>query len=719
MKPSVRNIAALFDARSIAVIGASDVPGRFSHTPLRNLRRYGYDGDVYPINPRGGEVEGWPCLRGMAELPQVPDHAIIAVRAANVPPVLTQCVDMGVKAVTVLASGFGEVNTEEGHELERQVDAAIAGAGIALVGPNSLGIANFNRKMVPFASTILPDTLAPGRIAIVSQSGGVGFTILGRAWHAGIGVGYLVGTGNESVLTVSDYIEHFIDRDDVSVVACYFESIRDPERFLAASLRAASVGKPVVVLRAGRSEVGQRAAAAHTGAIASVDVVATALLEQHGVIEVQSIEALVTAAGLFASYGPPRGTGVGIYAQGGGAAVMMSDKFSAAGIDLPMPAEATRAELKALLPDTSPGNPLDSGGQFLGGGEDTLARALNGFAADPAFDMVVHTLLSLTGGREHVYADAVTRAIKDVAKPQLVLQYCAGDMAAYSRKMFRDNGVIAIDQPDAAVGGIAAWLSYDKATGRARRRLAAASALRASPLQAATRADLEARMARGDKAVLEFDAKRILAGYGLPVSREQIVHAAADAVTAAGDIGFPVVLKLLSHNLTHRAGTGTIELGLDTPEDVAAAFDRIVANARRLGVAIDGMLVAQQVSGPLELIAGVQTDPVYGPVVMAGMGGIWVEVLKDVGFLPVDLGADDVAELLGELRSGKLLNGYRGGPTVTPQALAAVLEPLAAFARDTVGLVEAVDINPLIVGKDGSLIAVDALIILASGEGSN
>jgi acyl-CoA synthetase (NDP forming) len=514
-------------------------------------------------------------------------------------------------------------------------------------------------------------------------------------------------------VTIPELAAWYLRQDDVRVVLCYVEAIRDPAGMSELGALARSCGKSVVVMKAGRTPEGQRAAAAHTGALATSDLVTDAALRSFGLLRANSFDSLIAAGALLARFDAPPTGRVGVYAQGGGVAVVAADLSREAGLHLPELSPSTISHLKTVMPDTSPGNPFDSGGQFLSQGVEPLVEALEQLAADPNIDCVVCCVLPVIGHRVRVYAEGIARAAKASSKPFIVFYYRAGSMTDEGVGIFRDAGVLILDPPEAAFEGVALWLAS------AHQPVRAPAARSSEPVAEQARALVARWRAAGTITVPEQDAYALLSLYAIPHARYRLVHSRNSAVDAVNELGGPVAVKVVSPQIAHRANIGGVLTGV-AADGVAAAFDEVVGNARAAfpRAPLDGALVAEMAPEGLELIVGAHRDPTFGPAVLLGLGGIWAEALRDTAMELAPFERPIALAMSARLRGAELLRGGRGRPGVDLDALADVLVRLGELAVDLADDVVAVDLNPVIALEPGrGVVVVDALVELAgTGE---
>ncbi len=696
-----------FAPRQIAVIGASADASSISGQPVRLLRERGYAGAVYPVNPKYDEVGGYRCYPDVAALPEVPDLALVAVAARRVPEALHQLAAKGVSRVVLLSSGFAEAG-EEGRAAQQQITEIARSDGMLLAGPNCQGLMNISAGWsLGFGAPFGLD-YRRGGVSLTSQSGAFGNSVLMLADEEGVGFRHYVSTGNEAVTTTLDFVEHFAADPGTRIIASYVEGFRDAFRTVEVGRRALAAGKPWLVWKVGNSEAGARAAASHTANLGGAPALYRAAFRQCGAIEVHDVGDLADCVRAFEGGRLPQGPRIAIVTVSGGAGILMADRCSDAGL---VPAELSQATLESLRPllpaFASLHNPIDVTAEALRSPE-LFADVLRLIARDPEVDMIGLPLAAVSGQAAQVVAQALAALHADVDVPIMVAWNGPETSTAEAYAVLDSAGVPRFRTPVRCARGFGALWQH----ARARRELTQAPTARAVSLsQPALRASLEKR--RGD--IAEHEAKRVLAEYGITPTRETLATNADQAVRAADSIGYPVVLKVQSTAIPHKTEAGGVRVGLADAAAVASAFDEIVASARRYApdARIDGVLVQEMVRGAVEVIVGVQDDPIFGPSVMAGLGGIHAEVMKDVSFRLAPLVPGEAAAMLHELRAFALLDGARGAARADVAALAEAVERAAALALDLSGAVAEIDINPLFVLPAGQGVrAGDALIRL-------
>lgn len=654
------------------------------------------------MNPKAAEIQGLKAFRAIDELPEVPDLAIIAIAAERVPDAVEQCAAASVRAAIILSSGFAELG-EQGTAMQRRLAEIAHRTGIRLLGPNCLGAVDIATKTIASFSVVLESGLPlAGSLGIVSQSGNLGSYLLLLGRERGAGISSMLTTGNECDIDVADGIAWMAQDPRTEVILCCVETCRSAERFRHALRLARNAGKPVIVLKIGVTEVGQVAAASHTGALAGSDAVFDAVLREGGAVRVRSIEDMMNvghAASLLGSGRLPVGRNVALVAASGGFGVMLADAASTSGLRVPQLAAATQSAIGALLPNAATGNPVDTTAQITANPE--FARdVFAAIAQDRGCDSVIILLsASLFVPRlRSVYLEAFASLRRAVpVKPILLCIHGPADAMAE----LNDLGFPTIDGVDAICRATAALC--DLATVRASEPDHVDHV--ATPLAPGTDFSDEAA------------AKKVLAVAGLPFLEERVAKDAAGVAEAATALGFPVVIKILSPDIAHRTEVGGVVVGLNSADEAHAAalamLERVAAAQPDARIA--GILVAPLATGVGELILGTSIDPLFGPIVMVGLGGIFAEIFKDVAIEPAPVSKQTALRMLQSLRSFPLLDGARGRPRADIDAAADAVAALSRFAAANTAAISQIDINPLLVRSNGhGAVALDALIVPAA-----
>ncbi|GAA3742217.1 acyl-CoA synthetase (NDP forming) [Spinactinospora alkalitolerans] len=691
-------LKALLEPRSFAIIGASD-KSTFSGLLHRNLVEAGHGPATFLINRRAREVHGRAAFPRCTEVGRPIDLAFVMVPAAAAPEALRDAAAAGARGALVLSSGFAETG-EEGERRQRELVDLATELGVTLLGPNVLGFVNVAAG-VP-AMVLADPPAAPGNVALISQSGASCGAMKDFAALAGVGLSHVITVGNEAMVTVGHLIDHLVDDDRTDAVAVFMEGIREPEVFAAAARRAAAAGKAIVVLKAGRSELAAESAASHTGALVGDDRVVDAVFARHGVIRVDTIEAMLVTAGVAAHTGPLARPGIGVVSISGGACDIIADLAQEAGAALPELSDATVKRVEAVMPAYGHvRNPLDITGAAIID-PAIWEQAVAAVGDDPGVGVVVavNSLPWREDGRPFYgqkYVDAIGAGMARSDAPAIYLTQVTQPVGAQTREVL-DAGGVACVVPGLNLGvdalaRVALWSR--------RRALAAAEPRRPSPR----------RRAVDPVACSEVDARDLLEDAGVPVVPARHVHSAEQAERAAREFGRPVALKVVSAEIAHKSDLGCVRLGVD-PADAGAAYDEVVAAGRRPeagGARLDGALVSPMRDGGLELLVGVTRDPDWGPMLAVALGGVLVEVLDDVALTPLPVSPARARSMLESLRGAALLRGVRGRPAADVDRLAEVVGAIGTLAEELHPHLDSLEVNPLRV--DGSRIeALDALV---------
>lgn len=687
----------LIEPSSIAVVGASPRQGSFGDRILANLADY--DGAVWPVNGKYERIGARTCYASIAALPSPPDCAIIVAGRDQVEPIVAECAAAGVGGVIVCASGYAEMGLPERVAEQARLGEIARRHGMPIVGPNTIGILSTARQArSTFMAVVPPPKPGPHAIGIVSQSGALGFA-LAQAAVRGVAVSHILSSGNSCDVDAADYVAYLADDPGCAAIACVFEGLSDPRRMLLAARRAREAGKPLIVFKIATGAEGATAALSHTGSLAGAQAAYEAAFRREGAVLVEGFEHLVETAVFFAKAGRPQGPGVAVLATSGGAAIMAADRAEQHGVALPQPDAALRAHLAARIPEFGAArNPCDVTAQVLNDSA-SLNECGTALLACPDYAaLVVPQVYSYQATADRVPAyEAIARTC---GKPVVMIwatEHLAGPGIA---EIEASPHLAAFRSFSGAFAALAAW----QRTARAAHPDAPATP---APVREAAAAALRAATGR---VLTESAAKAILAPYGIPVVQEHAVRDEAAAVAAAQAVGFPVVLKGESPDLPHKTEAGLVHLDLRDAEAVARAWRTVVARAEAAGARLDGALVQPMVPRGVELMVGVRIDPLFGPLIVAGLGGTLVEALADTTLAPAPVSPEEALEMLGRLRAQTLLDGYRDLPAVDRRAFAAIISAVSRFAADQRELIEELDLNPFIAAGD-RIVAVDALIV--------
>ncbi|UHL65639.1 acetate--CoA ligase family protein [Paralcaligenes sp. KSB-10] len=700
------DLTHFFSPRRVAMVGATEDLGKFGGRCMRQMIDFGYTGALYPVNPKREQIFGLPCHTSIASLPDTPDHVGIVLPAHAVPAALEQCAERGVPFATVFSSGFGETGNDQGLADQRRIlDIARAG-NIRLMGPNCNGMVNFvNGFALTSTATIQGPRRPAGDIGVVSQSGGAGqVNIMWRAQQAGLGISYQVSCGNAADLDLVDYAAFMLESQATKVVLMLAERLADGDRLRALARRAAELDKPIIMVKVGRTEAGSKAAASHTGAVTGADGVCDAALRQMGIVRVDDCNELYETAMLLRQGRRPGGRRAAAMSISGGNLVMVADLGASLGIEWPSYSEQTCLKLAESLPGFgSANNPTDLTAAAIGQ-RDAYKNAAQTILQDPAVDILIPVLT--------INSAADVRAIAEVSagsdKPVAVLWTgCASNDAALTPEVLVAEGLAVYRDALPCLKAVHRAMQYAEF----RRRLSSPEAVRPKNIDAAAARHL---LDEADGPLSEYRSKALLQHYGLPVTAETLVLSAGDAVAAASRIDGPVALKIQSPDIPHKTEAGAMRLDVTGERAVTAAYDAVIAAAKayRPDARIEGVLVQEMIADAQEIFVGISHDATFGPVLTLGLGGIYVEVLKDVVFRLAPLTPDEARRALGELRAFKLLEGVRGKPAADVDALVDCLVRVSWLAIDLGGRIAELDINPLcVLPKGRGARVVDALVI--------
>lgn len=698
IRPGVDSLRALVSPRSIAVIGASDDPTRIGGRPLGYMLRSGFQGPIWPVNPKRDTIQGLRAYATVAELPEAPDAVIVAVPAAAVCDTIEACAAKGAKAAVVFSSGFAEVG-EEGRAAQDRLRTIARAGGIRVLGPNCLGVFNaHNGWIATFSTSVEREPPVPGPVAIASQSGAYGSHAFALMRARGVGTGIMITTGNEADVELADAIGYLVRDETTRVIVAYAEGIRDGDALRAALAAAAAAGKPVIFMKVGRSEVGAAAAASHTAALAGSDRVYDGLFAQYGVMRVNSTDELLDAAYAAAQGRFPNGDRLGIVTISGGVGVQMADAAEAVGLSVPEMPAAAQQRLKELLPFAAVRNPVDITAQAFND-LSLIGTNLKMMLAEGGYDVIVAFFTVVAGSRAIV--DALIAALTDardqfpdssimlslVATPDIVRKYEAAGYPVY-------------EDPTRAVAAAAAITRFGRFFGRGAEPVPPAAPAGAPPVPA--------------RMLAEHEAADLLEAWGVPFVARRLARSPEEAAAAAEELGGKVVLKIASPDIQHKTEVGGVIVGVQGGDAAAEGYHTLTERVplARPDALIDGVIVAAMAPAGVEAVIGVQRDATFGPVVMVGLGGVLVEVLRDVSFRLAPFGVAEARRMIAELKGAKIFAGVRGAPPADVDALAELLARVSVLAAAEAERVESLDLNPVRVLPQGrGVLALDALIV--------
>jgi acyl-CoA synthetase (NDP forming) len=689
-------IKALLNPRSVAVLGASE-RASVGRGMVEALERIGFSGAIYPINPKYTSVAGRNCYASFRELPAPPDVVSFCIRSDGILENLRAAAEHRARAAVIYDGGFAEIG-HEGEAMQREIAGICRDAGMSLCGPNCMGVLNPPARSTTFKQEVRDPEALIGNIALISQSGSVAASLLADLRRFGFSL--VVSSGNEAVNGTASYIDFAVDDPSTKVIATFTESVRDPDRYIAALDRAAAKGKPVIVLKVGRSERVRAAITGHTGGLAGESRVFSEIRKAHRAIEVEDLDEFTEVLAVCQGTRWPTGNGINVVTTSGGQAELILDVATSAGIPLrPLPSATREAVERDVGRVTGDGNPLDAWGR--GDFRTTTPEALRLLSENPATDAIVFCSSDSVDnqalgrpGREEDYAKLFAAAAARSSKPHYFMSMRPGVLHNGQISILAEAGV-------AVIGGTRQGLGAIERLARWNTPLPPKRVSNAMPSPA---------LVTDRRTINEFDAKTILAGYGLPVTRETFVASPDAAVAAAKAIGYPVVLKVVADDIPHKSEHGLVTVGLRDEQMLLAAFGDMQQRVAALGTPIAGYLVQKMVTDGVEVFAGVSRDPHFGLTIAFGMGGVGVEVLRDFALRPVPLREGDAEAMIEETRGAALLGAFRGRPAADKAALAQCLYALSDFAAANGECIEEIDLNPIKARATGCVI-IDALIV--------
>ena len=704
--------------RNIVLVGATDKPGNYAERIWNNLIKYKYEGGLYPLNARRETIWGVTCYKDFASLPEKPDHVLILVPARFAAQVIRDAGAAGARSATIVTSGFSELQDEESQQLAVELQAIVRETGMAVTGPNCLGNLSAGEKMF----TNIDDrivTMEAGPVAIAGQSGAIVMAIRQALEDRGVGVGYMVTTGNEAGLETPDLMSYFAVDPSIRAIVVYLEGVRNTKAFRDACKAARAAGKPVIALKLGASEGGRAAAMAHTGALAGSIETFDAIATREGVIRVRGLDELIETTECFVHADLPKGDRLAAVTLSGGKRGLLIDAFHWAGLNFAaLSNDASEKLAKMLGPGSIVGNPLDAG--FAAVVDPSVyMQSIKIMIDDPDTDIVI--IDSELPKAPHELRERNLRNVNEMAgrasKPVIYISAMSIGFTEFTKALRKSLPNVAVMQGlDRAVEAIKSLIDYA--------RLAKEVPDILSGSTAAARKVLEKTLKDAKGAALdEVASKALLKAYGIPISKEAIAQTAAEAVKIARKIGFPVVAKVVSPDILHKSDMGGVVLNLGNAAEVKKAFNDITARVKKLKnkPKLEGILIAQQVKADLELVVGASLDAEMGPVVLFGTGGIDIELMKDVALAGAPINAAEAKKLIARTKAGVKIKGYRGKPALHEPSVVKALVGLSNLIADAGNRIASIDVNPFLINERTG-VAVDALVVLnnaAANEAAN
>lgn len=696
------SVIPIFSSTSIAVIGASHEPKKVGHEIFKNLITQGYKGKVFAVNPKGGSILGMPVFESVTRIPENIDLAIIVTPAKTVSGILRECAAKGIKDTIVISAGFSEVHTDEGMKLEQEVQKIAKKHSLRLIGPNCLGILRPSTGLNASFAVALPPK---GNIALISQSGAAAVGLMDEATEIGLGFSLVLSIGNKTILDESDILAICADDPETKIIGLYLESIKDGRKFLSEAARIAPK-KPIVLLKSGITDVGRKAAASHTGALAGSVAGIQALCVQAGIHRAKTLEEFTDLLLTLSQEPPLLSPRIAIITNAGGPGILASDAAVDAGLELPLLESAQQTFLKERLPAAaSIGNPIDVIGDSDAG---RFAAALEACARDKNIDGVCVLLTpQIMTPCEEIAKTIVDRMKKSPLMP-VVTSFIGGESIEKARKILKAGGIPTFPTPERAIWALASLL--DQSGNRTR-----ASEIKSTRSRDSVPSGKQTAtpVSKGKPRLLsESDVTSLFANYDLPLPKQALAKSADEAASIAEKIGYPVIAKINSPTILHKTDIGGVVGNLRSAKEVKSAFMTIMkrATSNPKPVTIEGILIQQFLPADHEFIVGFTQDPSFGPLIMVGLGGIYTELFRDTAFRIAPVTEEDIYAMLQELKGWKLLLGLRGQEQANIDALAKIVFAISRLAMDHPEIKE-LDMNPILVGSDRAIIA-DAKVIV-------
>ncbi|MCP4678885.1 MAG: acetate--CoA ligase family protein [Deltaproteobacteria bacterium] len=711
MSQEVKDLKYFLNPRSIAVIGASNKFDSISGKPIRFLREHEYEGEVYPINPKYDELKGYKCYKSVLDVPGEVDLAMIAINYKLVLPMLEQCVEKGVKFASIFASGFAE-SGEEGRLMQKKIGELAKSSGMGICGPNCQGsVALKTRAIGGFSASLGVKPLIAGPIGYVTQSGALGYSIFSLAQEAGVGFSYVASTGNEVDLHTLDFLEFMQEDEETKMTIAYLEGIKNGKQFIRLANRGLELNKPIVALKVGRSEVGQKAAASHTASLTGSDAVSDAFFRQKAIIRAEDVQDMIDIAALMQRIPAlPKGKGLGIITTSGGGGILAADVASDLGLDIPELGEKTTEYIEKYIPAYGSAlNPVDVTAQVINEAED-FQNVLQALVDHDDIDALVLVITQITGDSGRQMAEDIVKMSKKTDKP-MVVSWTTGDVLVGDQlKILDEGGVQFYKSPARATIAMGRLMKY----GAERDELVSRMKSTAKDAASGSKDKALAILGQADKALTEHQGKELLSLYDIPVTKEDVATSEKHALEIIESVGYPAALKIDSPDIQHKTEAGGLKLNITNKDELITAYNEVMDNCRKYDpkAKLNGVLIQEMVMGGEEVIVGVNNDPQFGPTIMFGLGGIFVEILKDVALRVAPIAREDAMDMIKEIKGYKVLAGARGRAKADIDAIADVLVKVSKMAVELEDQVAELDINPLLALPEGKGVRVaDALII--------
>ena len=694
---------ALFKPRTVAIVGASDKYDQISGRPLKFFLRYGYKGKVFPVNPKHEELCGIKCFASIDDISESIDLVLIAVPNKYVFPIVMSCVKKNVKSIIIFSSGFAEIGSE-GRKLQEKIKEIVVNSNTVVLGPNCMGFVNLHDHVPTFFGGSLENenNMIPGSVGFLSQSGALSNLCFAVAQKMRTGFTYLIATGNEMDIDISDCLEYLINDEKTKVIACVIEGLKDGEKFMEIAKKGMEVKKPIVALKIGKSSVGRKASLSHTGKMTGSDESYAAAFKQVGVVRADSIEEIIDSVFIFTRCSLPGGNRIGIVTGTGGGGILMADKCEELGLETPELTGKIKEQMLEIIPAYGSAlNPVDLTGQLIND-IDSLKQSATLLFNTYYIDIVVIFIGMLKNFCEKIIEDIVELS----RKTNKVLCVVWMDPPNGAIRILQENSIPTFEDPIRCIKAISVVVKYAGYLRKSEHSENVIVNLQNNKPIHAQKEDFNKILKSalsGNKTLTEHETKRILEAYGFPITRERIALSPEEAVKIAGEIGYPVVLKVDSSEILHKTDVGGVELNLQTPEAVLKGYERILSKTGKQApnAIVRGILVQETIFGSLETIIGIKQDPVFGPVVIFGMGGIYTEILNDYSIRIAPLSRHEAEEMVKEIKGFKILEGSRGKIKTDINGIINTLLRVSELAIELKDKVIELDINPFFVFEKG------------------
>ncbi|MFB3886805.1 MAG: acetate--CoA ligase family protein [Thermodesulfobacteriota bacterium] len=705
------NLEPLFRPKSIAIIGATEDPKRVAGLPLKYAIDHGYKGKLFPVNPNRDNVLGLKCYPSVLDIPEEVDAAVIVVPSGVVPDMIEQCAKKGVKAAVIGVSGFAELD-EEGRKRQNRIVEISRQSGMRICGPNTNGLLNVHEG-ISLGYSFAQEVAIPGGLGYVTQSGALLSATVPRFARRNVGMSYFVGAGNQADLEVFDFVRYLVDDPKTKAIAVYVEGFNDPKKFPEVAELALEKGKPIAMLKVGRSELAVKAAKSHTGSLVGSDTVVDAICKQKGIARVDDFDELIAVSSVFLKCNLPKGNRVGVISSSGGAIGMIADRTMDVDLRFVDVSDKTKKEASKVLPWYGEfKSPFDIAGAGSKATQDVdLARAaVNFLLKDENIDILLSVITPMDRRGTQNYLQAVIEGSKASEKPVILFSPMAA-LREEEEEIFAKGDIPMLTDSAECAKALDALIKFSRTLKRQRE----SKGVSGPSISVDVKEVGKGLKKLGRKILSENESKDLLSRYGISSTQEALASSAEEAVKMAAKIGYPVVLKVDSPDIPHKTEANVIKIGISNQSELIDAYNTVMGNAKKYAPQgkIRGVLVQEMVTNAREVIVGLSYDPQFGPVIMFGLGGIFVEVFKDVSLRTAPLARTDAEEMIKEVKGYKTLKEFRGKAEADMEAMVDVLMRISRLAVDLGDVLSEIDINPLMVLDKGKGVkAADALVVL-------